>query len=87
LALDNQQLFLSFNTSGFQLSKFHTLTAPSSIQPPRSILISIIMFSKRNHEFWKGALRVVAAIVAAIWCLSIITLGLSAAYGTQLASD
>ncbi len=45
------------------------------------------MFSKRNHEFWKGALRVVAAIVAAIWCLSIITLGLSAAYGTQLASD
>lgn len=44
------------------------------------------MFSKRNHEVWVGALRVVAAIVAAILCLSIITLGLSAAYGTQLAS-
>jgi hypothetical protein len=44
------------------------------------------MLSQRQYDaFWNGTLRFVPAVVAAILCMSIVTLSLSAVYGVQLA--
>ncbi len=43
------------------------------------------MYPQRNDAIWKGSLKFVPAVVAAILVLSTATLGLSAAYGKQLA--
>lgn len=43
------------------------------------------MLPQRNDTIWKGPLKLVPAVVAAILVLSTVTLGLSVAYGIQLA--
>jgi len=48
----------------------------------RSKIETTAMLSQRQYDaLWNGTLRFVPAVVAAILCLSIVTLSLSAVYG------